>query len=236
MPVQCEVERCCELLSLLRGVDHGLWSRVPLHTSPGSHEGSVKEGVPKGVTFLPGEPHSPAQELPFCRCLEEEEALPGADPALHACCPLLSLLYLSPALPVPLHLQKHSKDCLLLCKPQLHRSVCCSSLCAAAGCLGRASGVLINILCSILGFPCLGLFCSGNGALSSASIVQTKCLQALSYVRHHVHWEGCCEEERVRARLGLGALHHSEKQLIPCGLGWWLPGHKLSACSILYCH
>lgn len=113
--------------------------------------------------------------------------------------------------------RNNCRDCLLLCKPQLHRSLCSFSLCAAAGCLGRVS---INILYSILAFPCLGLFCSGNGAFSSASIVQTKCLQALSYVRHHIHWEGCYEEERVPARLGLGALHHSEKQLIPCGLGW----------------
>lgn len=174
----------------------------------------------RGSHSAQGSPHSPAQELPFCRCLEKEgEALPRADPALNACCPLLTLLYLSPSLSLCTCRNK-SRDCLLLCKPQLHRSLCSSSLCAAAGCLGRASGVLINILCSILGFPCLGLFCSGNGAFSSASIVQTKCLQALSYVRHHIHWEGCCEEERVRARLGLGALHHSEKQLIPCGLGW----------------
>lgn len=32
--------------------------------------------------------------------------------------------------------------------------------------------------------------------------------------------KGAVREERVRARLGLGALHHSEKQLLPCGLGW----------------
>lgn len=141
------------------GVDHELWSRIPLHTSSGSHERRVKEGVPKGVTFCPEEPHSPAQELPFCRYLEKEgEALPRADPALNACCPLLTLLYLSPSLSLCTCRNK-SRDCLLLCKPQLHRSLCSSSLCAAAGCLGRASGVLINILCSILGFPCLGLFC-----------------------------------------------------------------------------
>lgn len=115
VPAQCQVQRCCEPLSLLPGssLDHGLWSRVPLHTSPGCHERRVKKGVPKGVTSCPEtsmghrEPHSPAQELPFCRCLEKDgEALPGADPALHACCPLPASLYLSPSLPVPLHLQK----------------------------------------------------------------------------------------------------------------------------------
>lgn len=91
VPAQCQVQRCCEPLSLLPGssLDHGLWSRVPLHTSPGCHERRVKKGVPKGVTSCPEtsmghrEPHSPAQELPFCRCLEKEgEALPGADPCL----------------------------------------------------------------------------------------------------------------------------------------------------------
>lgn len=209
------------------GVDHGLWSRVHLHTSSGSHEGRVEEGVPKGITFCPEtpmghrDPHSPAQELPFCRCLEKEgEALPGADPALHAYCPLLTLLYLFPSLPVPLHLQKQLQGLSLAVQaPASQVSLLLLPLCSSR-LPGEGCGALINILCSILGFPCLRLFCSGNGAFSSASIVQTKCLQALSYVRHHIHWEGCCEEERVRARLGLGALHHSEKQLIPCGLGW----------------
>lgn len=65
------------------------------------------------------------------------------------------------------------RDCLLSCKPQLCRPLYSSSLHAVAGCLGRAAGILINIFFSILAFPCLGLLCSGNGAIGSASIVQT---------------------------------------------------------------
>lgn len=94
------------------GVDHGLWSRVPSHSNPDCHERRVKEGVPKGVTSCPEtsvghrEPHSPAQELPFCRCLEKEgKPCPGQiQPFMPAVPP--PLLYMSPSLLVPLHLQK----------------------------------------------------------------------------------------------------------------------------------
>lgn len=142
------------------GVVHGLWSRVHLHTSSGSHEGRVEEGVPKGITICPEtpmghrEPHSPTQELPFCRCLEKEgEALPGAVPALHAYCPLLTVLYLSPSLPVPLHLQKQLQGLSLAVQaPASQVSLLllplCSSRLLGEGCWGFDKYSLFHI-----GFP-----------------------------------------------------------------------------------
>lgn len=48
-------------------------------------------------------------------------------------------------------------------------------------------------------------------------ILLTKHLLALSYVGHDAHQEGGCEEQRVLAKLRLGALHCSEKMLTACG-------------------
>lgn len=107
--------------------------------------------------------------------------------------------------------------CLLLCthrntpsdrllyKPQVCRPLCSSSLCAAAGCGGKTAGILIL---SFLHWLSLAWGCSAQATVLLAvpalfklqEILQTKHLPALSYVRHHTHWEGECEEERVCAK------------------------------------
>lgn len=80
---------------------------------------------------------------------KEGEALPKADPASHLC-------YSLPTCPhccLSLCTHKNTpRDCLLLCKQQLCRPFCSSSLHEAAGCLGRAARVLINTLFHV-GFP-----------------------------------------------------------------------------------
>lgn len=50
------------------------------------------------------------------------------------------------------------------------------------------------------------------------AILLTKHLPVLGHVRHRVHREGGCEEERVHAKLGLGALRRLEKMLAPLWL------------------
>lgn len=103
------------------------------------------------------EPHNPAQELLFCRCLEKERgALPRADPALHACCPLLTLLYVSPSLPVPLHLQKQLQGLSLAVQapaPQISLLLLplCSSRLLEEDCWGFDKYSLFHI-----GFPLPG--------------------------------------------------------------------------------
>lgn len=99
--------------------DHRLWSGVPLPPAPGCHEGRVKENVPRGshpAQRPPQGTESPTAPLQGCLSAgvwgslgKEEEALPGADPDPHACCPLPAQPCLPPSLPVPLHPQKHSQ-------------------------------------------------------------------------------------------------------------------------------
>lgn len=183
VPAPCPLQRCCDPRSLLSGCGLQAWGRVPRCPRPGCREGRVKEDVPKGVTSCPEtsaghrEPRSPAQELPSCWCLERPGE-GGGSPARGRARPSCLLHPPRTALPAPIPAcppprlppgphRNTPRDRLLLGKPQLCRPLCSSSLRAAAGCRGRAAGVLINILFSILAFPCLGLLCSGSGRQSS---------------------------------------------------------------------
>lgn len=156
------------------GADHRLWSGMPLPPRLGFSWRESERECPQGGRTLPRDLRR-AQRAPRLQtCLSA-----GAWGGMGKPC-LRQIQSLAPAAPSP-HSPACPQPCLSLCTqgntPGDHllscKHLCSSPLHAAAGCLGRAAGLSVNILFSILASPCLGLPCSGDSAGGSASVVQT---------------------------------------------------------------
>lgn len=101
------------------------------HSAQGSPTALLKSCVSVGVWRRRRKPFMPAAPSSYCSACPQ---------------PCLSLCTC----------RNSSRDCLLLCKPQLHRSLCSSSLCAAAGCLGKGFWGFDKYSLFHIGFPLPG--------------------------------------------------------------------------------
>lgn len=134
------------------GAGHRLWI--------GLSQREGERGCPWGGHILPREPHGPTLELPFCCCLWQPGE-GGESPAWGRSSP--SLLLLPPCTALPASVPScppspaETPTGTISCHASLNSADPCALLSVQQQAAWGGLWVLINVLFSILPFPCLGL-------------------------------------------------------------------------------